>query len=205
MKILVRIGLVTVASLGLLASGAYAGATNETIQAFLNHTITVKVNNKTVNMTDSDGKPVDPISYNGSTYFPIRAISNALGASVKWDQATSTILINQQGANVPAIAVSDDQVINYLKSKVTEIAIEGQLLATKNTKLTMYVEGKKAYRDEDNALYFSVYVGESHPDHNVRWQTFLVKEDLTDIYVQDYLTGSYKPLKDWQAEMNDPN
>jgi hypothetical protein len=46
--------------------------------------------------------------------------------------------------------------------------------------------------------YYSVYVGESHPDHTVRWNTFLVRKDLGRILVDDILTGKYLTLEEWR-------
>ncbi|BFT69363.1 stalk domain-containing protein [Paenibacillus sp. P36] len=183
---------------GLLAIGAYAGATNETIQAYINHSISVKINNKAMKMVDANGNPVDPIVYNGTSYFPIRAISNALGFSVDWDE-TSKIISLTQGANVQSGTVSESQVIDYLIRKVPEIKAKRDFLNANNVKMVFSVEGKKGYIPGDTAQYYSVYVGESHPDHNVRWETFLVKEDLTDIYVYRLLTDSYVTLQEWQA------
>lgn len=43
--------------------------------------------------TDANGKPVEVFSYNGTTYVPLRAVSESLGKAVKWDGATQSVYI----------------------------------------------------------------------------------------------------------------
>ncbi len=38
-----------------------------------------------------------PITYNGTTYLPVRSIGNLLGVDVGWDQATQSVLLGKQG------------------------------------------------------------------------------------------------------------
>jgi hypothetical protein len=48
--------------------------------------------------TDTDGKTIEPFIYDGTTYLPLRALSNALTNNqkqVKWDGATSSIYVGQ--------------------------------------------------------------------------------------------------------------
>lgn len=55
---------------------------------------------------NAQGTPVDPLVYDGTTYLPVRAISNMLGKEVTWDGETSSIYIgevpNKGGKGVPA-------------------------------------------------------------------------------------------------------
>ncbi len=46
---------------------------------------------------DSDGVVVDPFIIDGTTYMPVRALADALGASVDWDSATSSVIITFSG------------------------------------------------------------------------------------------------------------
>ncbi len=45
-----------------------------------------------------DGTPVLPISYNGTTYLPVRAMGYLLGLGIGWDHATQTVLITRSAA-----------------------------------------------------------------------------------------------------------
>ncbi|MFC5450083.1 hypothetical protein [Paenibacillus aestuarii] len=51
-------------------------------------------------------------------YFPIRGISNDLGATVSWDQVTDIILITQRGAG-QSTQISEAQIMNYLMGKAS--------------------------------------------------------------------------------------
>lgn len=44
---------------------------------------------------NAQGTPVDPLVYDGTTYLPVRAISNMLGKEVTWDGDTSSIYIGE--------------------------------------------------------------------------------------------------------------
>lgn len=57
--------------------------------------ITIYVDEKIVKPTDVNGNVVEPFVYNGTTYLPVRAISNALGKEVTWDGGTSSIYVGK--------------------------------------------------------------------------------------------------------------
>ena len=44
--------------------------------------VNVEFNNEAIDMTDANGKAVEAFIYNGTTYVPIRAVSNAFGADM---------------------------------------------------------------------------------------------------------------------------
>lgn len=54
----------------------------EPITAYLNHGLTVEFNDVDQIMTDESGNKVIPLTYNNTTYLPIRAVSNMLGIKV---------------------------------------------------------------------------------------------------------------------------
>lgn len=55
--------------------------------------IKIVVNGKQITPRDGDGNTVEPFISGGTTYLPVRAISNALGQSVDWDGNTNTVYI----------------------------------------------------------------------------------------------------------------
>lgn len=71
--------------------GANAADTLKTITASLNYGITIKYNGNVQEMKDANGNRVYPISYEGTTYLPVRAVSNMLGIEVNWDGPTNTV------------------------------------------------------------------------------------------------------------------
>ena len=76
-----------------MGTGAFAAANNETISALLNRQIVVTYNGEEQSFVDAAGNTVYPISYLGTTYLPVRAISNLLNISVDWDGATNTVIL----------------------------------------------------------------------------------------------------------------
>lgn len=55
--------------------------------------VNVEFNNEAIDMKDANGKAVEAFIYNGTTYVPIRAVSNAFGADIGYDRNTQTISV----------------------------------------------------------------------------------------------------------------
>lgn len=98
MKRFLPVTLAVIFTLVNLSMAAYAGGQLKEIKAYINEGITIKVDGLQQNMADAKGRKLHPISYEGSTYVPIRAISEMLGKQVKWDGATQTVLIGDSGS-----------------------------------------------------------------------------------------------------------
>ena len=79
----------------------------EEIKAYLAPGITVKYNGEVQTMTDAAGNTVYPVSYNGTTYLPVRAVSNMLGVAVDWDGETQTVLLSKLVGNTPNVSKND--------------------------------------------------------------------------------------------------
>ena len=61
------------------------------ISAHLNHGITIMFNGESQTLRDAHGTTLSPITFNGSTYVPIRAVSEIFGHAVEWEGDTQTI------------------------------------------------------------------------------------------------------------------
>lgn len=61
--------------------------------AVLNDQLTFKIQGVNVIPVGDDGSPVLPISYNGTTYLPVRAIGYLLGLGIDYEGPTKTVLI----------------------------------------------------------------------------------------------------------------
>ncbi|OXM82766.1 stalk domain-containing protein [Paenibacillus rigui] len=94
------------ASLLLGASmGVYAGSNLQEIKAYLNDDIKVKVNGAATQLLDEQGNVVTPITYEGSTYLPARAIANSLNVAVDYDAASNTVLFGEKVEGTPVNSV----------------------------------------------------------------------------------------------------
>ena len=72
-----------------LAAGTYT----QTLTAYYRD-IKLNINGQTVVPRDVNGNVVDPFIVDGTTYLPVRAVSEALGKTVDWDDGTSSVLIS---------------------------------------------------------------------------------------------------------------
>ncbi len=95
------------------ALGTSASSLLQKIEAYLNYGITVKLNGEEQRMYDANGKQVYPISYQGTTYVPIRAVSNMLGIDVAWDGANNTVLLGKTGEYADFIETVKPYTQNY--------------------------------------------------------------------------------------------
>lgn len=69
---------------------------------------------------DSTGKKIEPFIYNGTTYLPIRAVGEALGKQVQWDQNTKTAFLGDgQVITGEAQKVLTEVMPPFTKSRVT--------------------------------------------------------------------------------------
>ena len=73
------------------ALGASASGALQEIKAYLDPSITIKLEGEAQTFLDAKGNRVYPITYEGSTYLPVRAVAGLAGYEVNWDQATKTV------------------------------------------------------------------------------------------------------------------
>lgn len=60
--------------------------------------IKIMINGEELIPKDAAGNIVEPFIYNGTTYLPVRAISEAFGRDVNWNNDTSTVTVSGQPA-----------------------------------------------------------------------------------------------------------
>ena len=77
------------------AAGAAAADTLQKITAYLDSGITITLDGEAQVLKDASGTRLYPITYNGSTYLPVRAVAGLAGLEVVWDQATKTVQLGQ--------------------------------------------------------------------------------------------------------------
>ncbi|WP_341280953.1 stalk domain-containing protein [Paenibacillus sp. FSL H8-0537] len=111
LTIAVILGTTIVAS---MATGAYGATKLQEIKAYLNKDISFKVDGKPVQLRDGSNNTVVPISYKGTTYLPVRSISDALGVAVDYDSKTQMI---QLGEKVEGVAISSSMTTNMYRTK----------------------------------------------------------------------------------------
>ena len=88
-------GLITGLIIGMTLVSTGVLATTGAIQKELwYNNIKITLDNKEVKPTDANGNYVEPFTIDGTTYLPVRAVSNALGLNVDWDANTNTVKLS---------------------------------------------------------------------------------------------------------------
>ncbi len=88
-------GVITTAVLSAGAFTALGEPVEKTITAIYNG-IKIYVDGNQIQTKDALGNEVKPFVYNGSTYLPLRAIAEALGKEVIWEEPTNSVYIMQK-------------------------------------------------------------------------------------------------------------
>ncbi|MCR2803353.1 copper amine oxidase N-terminal domain-containing protein [Paenibacillus soyae] len=162
--------LISLSMLASMGTGAYAATKLEEIKAFLNPEIKVKVDGSPVQLRDVNGNAIAPIMYNEANYFPIRAISDALGVAVDYDQESKTIIL---GEKVEGISIVDGFNDTY---------------HTKDPKHTTYMgkDYKEAFFDNGKSNRGSSFLLYPNKEYQTLYlQIAAVGEDLTGLEIED--------------------
>ena len=87
--------LITVALILTLSVTVFAKTISEQAEIFYNN-IKIYIDGAEIVPKDANGNVVEPFTINGTTYLPVRAISNALGKDVEWDDSTQSVYIGKK-------------------------------------------------------------------------------------------------------------
>lgn len=70
-----------------------ASPTTKQIVAYLNFALNIEVDGEIKEMTDVNGNRVYPITFDGTTYVPVRGLGQLMGANIGWNNETSTVIV----------------------------------------------------------------------------------------------------------------
>lgn len=93
-------GLLSAMLVGNLLTPALAALSAKTVEVYTG--ITLYINDIKLEPKDANGTPVDVFAYNGTTYVPIRAVSEALGMAAQYDSANQAGYIGLHSTGLPA-------------------------------------------------------------------------------------------------------
>lgn len=85
------LGCVTAFLMSLMVVPGFAATVAKNITVYTG--ITLYYDGVKVEPKDATGKKVAPLLYNGTTYLPVRAISNLFGEAINWDGSTQSVYI----------------------------------------------------------------------------------------------------------------
>lgn len=88
-------GIIIGSIIGSVIAVTSVCASNGTVQKILSYNnIKISMNGNEIKPTDADGNYVEPFIIDGTTYLPVRAVANAIGLNVGWDESTKTVLLS---------------------------------------------------------------------------------------------------------------
>ena len=97
---------------GLLLSSVAFAVSNRTITVSYGD-ITIYLNGEKKVATDVSGKVVEPLIYEGTTYVPVRAISEWFGKTVTWQGSTNSVLINDSAFSDTEVSTAEGVIKNF--------------------------------------------------------------------------------------------
>lgn len=116
--------IVMVILIGLVGTCFAASQRNAT----LNYSgIKITLNGNALTPTDASGATVEPFTIDGTTYLPVRAIANAMGLDVAWNDSTQTVALSNKGVTTPFALGPGKYVVgtDIQAGKYDCVAIEG--------------------------------------------------------------------------------
>ncbi|WP_091170251.1 stalk domain-containing protein [Paenibacillus sp. 1_12] len=124
----------------------YASGGVESIQAYLNHDFKFTLNSKVWTPKDSDGAVLAPVIFNGTSYLPVKAVVEATGGQVQWNEATKTITITSASGNEGAGSERDQMIIE----EMNEIKDKLKLGLTKEEVQALFIEKFEIAHNSDS-------------------------------------------------------
>lgn len=82
------------------AAGVFASGNLQEIKAYLNGEISFKLHGDDWRPKGSDGLEMLPITYEGSTYVPLRAVADALNVAVDYDTEAKSVILGEKAEAV---------------------------------------------------------------------------------------------------------
>lgn len=95
--------MLAVIMLFAFTAGVVAAPVVQQITASLASDIQFSVKGKAWAPKDADGSALYPIIYNDRTYLPVRAIGDALGVKVDWNNDTRTVILGEAAVTQPKV------------------------------------------------------------------------------------------------------
>lgn len=140
-----------------LAISVFAYSYQRDITVYYNG-IRIKVDGVDIVPKDANGEIIDPFISEGTTYLPVRAVAEAVGYNVEWDDKNKTVILDKNysdvvidpgmyivGKDIPAglyklVTIHDDTA--YWERDKDALGNFNSIIANDNFENTTYVEVK---------------------------------------------------------------
>jgi len=175
MKAMMKKSVFGVVVLGMTvawAGGVYAGSNLQKITAYLNGNLDIQVNGTHFIAKDGNGNKLSPITYENTTYLPVRAVADAVNVPIDYDASKQQIRI---GTGTTAPSAGDLSAISYTAAQVKAIkaAFAGFETAYAPTKMTQGDAYQKAVGTGDgvNLVFDHMNVNVSPRDYSAGYES----------------------------------
>jgi len=95
--------VLVVSTLVVIFSSVVFAASSQSVASILNTTIKFTLNGNVWVPKNANGETLYPLTYNSTTYLPIRAVAEATGMSVVWNGTTQTIHLGKSSESYDAV------------------------------------------------------------------------------------------------------
>lgn len=110
-----------------IGAGVYAGTNLQEIKAYLNGDLKFELNGEGWRPKDAEGHEMLPITYDGTTYVPLRSVSSALNVPLDFNSESNTVLIGEKKEGVTFFSKNIKISYEYTDS-LKDIADKKQLI-----------------------------------------------------------------------------
>ncbi len=182
-------------------------------QATLNYNdIKITLDGKAVTPKDATGKAVEPFTIDGTTYLPVRAVADAVGLNVEWDQAAQTVKLSSQGSKpetTPPPEIDKPVTTNKLLVDKNGVKITYTGISSAGNEIQLLIENSssKTYMIQTRDLSINGYMIDGIMSENVApgkkantsikvLQSYLTKNNITKIETVE-LRFSIINAEDW--------
>ena len=152
----------------LIACGISFAASSKKSISVTYRDIKLVIDDKEITPRDAAGNVVEPFIHNGTTYLPVRAVGEALGKDIDWDNDTSTVHINETEPKKVYLYDLEPNVIfekaDFYKAEIDSVKYVGfrpfKAMVRYNFSASQYsvyyrYENQMTFIVPENATYFS--------------------------------------------------
>jgi len=100
--------------------------------------ISIYVDDVKLNAVDGNGNAVEAFISNGTTYLPVKAISEAVGKAVSWDGKTRSVYIGKHDSTKPSVMLYDMEYFNKSDDFTKLPTVTDQLGNNYNNAIQLY-------------------------------------------------------------------
>lgn len=199
-------GLVAGVVLSSLVVGAVptmAEKVTKTAELFYNN-IKIVIDGKQADLRDAQGNTVEPFIIDGTTYLPVRAVSDALQKAVSWDGATQTVFLGKNDAiEQPSVWLKDLETFtgNATTNSADTIEFGGSEYNDILTANTGEVFQNYWYTNSDGASYLlnckyqsfkgTFYLGKGNKNHSYKNRIVVYGDDKVIYTSEGVAAGSF--------------